>query len=226
MNILQTTAIAASVTLAFVASASAATIFTDGTAFDAAVTDTTIETFDARIVGPTVFNPNTAVTFAGGITSTATSNQQFNEVRNGAFVGGTRAGRTNDFDQIITFDFGRDVTAFGGLFTGASNIQVSGVFDGVANTFLIGDSRTDNGFFGLTSTTAFRTVSFSTDTGGFLPFGNPTVSLQAINFGLDDLTIGTAVVAAPAPVPLPASALLLLGAVGGLGGLRKLLRRA
>lgn len=226
MNILQTTVIAASATLAFVASASAATIFTDGTAFAAAITDTKVETFDDRIVGPTVFNPNTAITFAGGIVSTASNNQQFNEVNNGAFIGGTRAGRTNDFDRTITFDFGRDITAFGGFFTSASNIQVSGVFDGVANTFLIGDSRTDNGFFGLTSTTAFRTLSFSTDTGGFLPFGNPTVSIQAINFGLDDLTTGNAVAAAPSPVPLPASALLLLGAVSGLGGLRKMRRRA
>ncbi len=223
MNTLKCIALAAGLGCIGFLPASAATVFVDSAAFAAATTDIETETFDANITGPTVFNPNTAITFANGFTSTATTNQQFNEVRNGAFRGGTRAGINDTFDRTITFNFGSNITAFGGTFTNPAPIIVSGLFDGVQSSFLLGDFRTDTGFFGLTSTTGFSTLTFSTNTGGFLPFGNPTVSVQAINFTLDDLSTGQANVA---PVPLPASALLLLGAFGGLGAIRKLRRRA
>lgn len=219
MSILKSAAFAAGLGVAAIAPATAATVFTDAGTFNAATTGVRTETFDAPIPGRSVFDANRTITFAGGATSTASSNQQNNKVDTGSFAGGVRAGRTNAFDQTLTFDLDRDVTAFGAVFMDAAEIMVSGMFDGSAMSFLIGDSRAGNGFFGLTSGTAFRTITFSTDAGGFLPFGNPTVSLQAKNFRLDDLATGD--VLAPAPVPLPASALLLLGAVGGLGAVRR-----
>ncbi len=216
--------IAAAFSILGISPASSATIFTDADAFSGATSGVTTETFDADISGPGLFDPNATIVFAGGTTSTASNNRQFNEVMDGAFFGGTRAGRTDEFDNTITFDFGREITAFGGFFTDASPILVSGMFDGALTEFLLGDIRSDDGFIGLTSTTGFSEIIFSTNTGGFLPFGNPTVSLQAINFGLDDFSTGEAS-AGISPIPLPASALLLLGALGGLGATRKLRRR-
>ena len=198
-----------------------ASILTDADVFAMNTSDVTVETFDNRIVGPTVFDSNTTITFDGGITSTATTNQQFNEVRDGAFRGGTRRGRSAEFDQTLTFDFGREITAFGGDFTGAGGILVSGMFEGMTQTFAIGDSLMNGtGFFGLISDTAFSSVTFSTNQGGFLPFGNPTVSLQAINFRLDNLAAGSAAGNQVPPIPLPASALLLMAGLGGFGALR------
>lgn len=225
MSCFKTFVIATGVSAVSISAAAAATTFTDVSAFGAATTNLTTENFDNDIAGPTVFDTDTTITFDSGTTSTATNNQQFNEVDDGQFRGGTRAGRTDEFDRTITFDFGTSITAFGGLFEGASDIIISGIFDGQQESLLIGDIRSDDGFFGLTSSTGFSTVTFSTDTGGFLPFGNPTVSLQAINFRLDDLMTGDALDVAPPAVPLPASVLMLLSAVGGMGAIRRFSRR-
>ncbi|MFT4793501.1 MAG: hypothetical protein ACJAVR_003696 [Paracoccaceae bacterium] len=93
-----------------------------------------------------------------------------------------------------------------------------GQFDGTLRSFLIGDARSGDGFFGLTSATPFQSVTFSTDAGSFFPFGTPTVSTQAKNFSLDDLVTGD--MRALALVPLPASALMLLSGLGLISAMR------
>lgn len=215
---------AAILSMIMVSSASAAT-FTNADAFEAATTNIQTETFDNSIAQPGLFS-TPVITLDNGTTSTARNTQQFNRVTNGVFMGGTRAGRDDTFDNTIIFDFGRQVTAFGADFFGANDIMISGMFDGQSRSFLLGDLRGDDGFVGLTSSTAFSTITFSTDAGGFLPFGNPTVSIQAKNFSLDNLALGDAVAGDPmSPVPLPASALMLLTALGGVGAMRKLRQR-
>ena len=219
MTIAPIPALAAALGLFAATAAPAATTFTDAAAFGAATTGVTVETFDDRIADA-VLGPNVPITFANGTTSAVTVVGQINRVQDGRFTGGTRRGRDASFDQTVRFDFGREVTAFGGDFTSLDGIVVSGVFDGMAESVRIEEQLgAQAGFFGLTSTTPFRTVTFSTVTGGFLPFGNPTVSLQAKNFGLDNLALGDAAGGTPV-VPLPATALLLLGGLGGLGALR------
>lgn len=225
MKTIKSFALAASLCTIAVSSASAAT-FTDASAFASATTNIQTETFDNNIAQPGLFD-TPVITFNNGTTSAARNSQQFNRVTDGVFIGGTRAGRDDSFDNTISFDFGRQVTAFGADFMGASEIMVSGMFDGLSQSFLLGDLRSDDGFVGLTSTTAFSTITFSTDAGGFLPFGNPTVSLQAKNFRLDNLALGDADAGNPiSPVPLPASALMLLSAFGGIGAMRKLRKRS
>lgn len=225
MKTTRSLALAASFCTIAVSSASAAT-FTDAGAFATATTNIQTETFDTTIAQPGLFG-RPVITFNNGTTSTARNTQQFNRVTGGVFMGGTRAGRDDSFDNTIIFDFGRPVTAFGADFIGAAEIMISGMFDGQLQSFLLGDLRGDDGFVGLTSSTAFNTITFSTDAGGFLPFGNPTVSLQAKNFRLDNLALGDAATGDPvSPVPLPASVLMLLSAFGGLGTLRKIRQRS
>ena len=218
-------ALAATLCTIALSSASAAT-FTNAGAFASATTNIQTETFDDNIAQPGLFG-TPVITFDNGTTSTARNTRQFNRVTDGVFIGGTRAGRDDSFDNTIIFDFDRQVTAFGADFIGAAEIMISGMFDGQTQSFLLGDLRSEDGFVGLTSSTAFSTITFSTDAGGFLQSGNHTVSVQAKNFRLDNLALGDAAPGDPmSPVPLPASALMLLSALGGFGALRKIRQRS
>ena len=214
MNALRTSLAAAAAVLAIASTAQAAT-FSSQADFAAATANTTTETFDAPVAnGP-------SITFANGTTSTKSnpSRLELNRVIRGAFDGFV----TRDGFQDLTFDFGTDVFGFGGDFSSTitSSLKVMGVFDGMMSTVSIAALTGGNGFFGLTSDTAFRTVTFRTDAGSYLfggttPFGGET-------FTLDNLVTAGGL-ADMAPVPLPAAALSLmlgLSAFGFAGARRK-----
>lgn len=194
--------------------AAQAATFNSQTDFETAAGATTVETFDAEIA------TDVSITFANGTTSTKSSPgvpQTLNRVRNGVFTGFVQ----RDGFRDITFDFGADVFSFGGDFnSGLSNtsLMATGLFNGVSSTVSIADTIGQNGFFGLTSDTAFRQVTFRTNAGAFLfggatPFGGET-------FSIDNLALGTGV-PGPSVVPLPAAGLALMAGLGALGALRR-----
>lgn len=191
----------------------ASTVFTDRDTFSAQNTVVITETFDQAIMRAP------SITFGSGVTATASTPDvplTQNEVSNGSYVGFVR----RDGFRDITFDFGMPISGFGADFTsGLSNtsLMVTGRFDGMSETVSIADAVGQQGFFGLTSTTAFQSVSFRTNAGAFL-FGAPT-PFGGESFQVDNLTALDD--AGVAPIPLPATGFLLIAGLGGLGALRR-----
>lgn len=188
--------------------AGAATVFADRDGFNAAAGPLSTEMFD------NVIRSGRAITFDNGTVSTRVGGATANQVNNGRFLG-TVVAEDKRVPEKLTFDFAEGTTAFGADFgalgepftrTGPS-LFLTGLFDGILQTFSIGDVTGENGFFGLTSSTAFSSVTFTTQNPSFV---------GRENFNLDNLALSdnTPVVA---PVPLPAGLPLLVGALGIFG---------
>ena len=194
---------------------SAATVFGDRAAFDAQAMTIVTDRFDAPIA------TGTSITFDSGITATKSSDgipPTLNRV-----TGNTTNTPDGHYDGFvkkdgfrdITFDFGSAIFGFGadilsGLGAGSS-LMVMGLFDGMMQTVSVAQVNSGNGFFGLTSSTGFTSVTFRTEAGAALtpgaePFGGEL-------FSLDNLATSGAAMAA---VPLPAAGLPLLIALGAL----------
>ncbi|MBD1203953.1 MAG: VPLPA-CTERM sorting domain-containing protein [Rhodobacteraceae bacterium] len=206
------------VSAALTVSASAATTsYTDATAFATAAGTLQVETF----AGETARSLAGTQDF-GAFTTTLDSDVggPFNVVMTS---GGVNAlGLTNENLQVgllggdtLTIKFKTAVIAFGGMFAGVNN----GLTGRLRSEFLVGGvlsewlGRTNNSdagltarFFGIVSSTPFTEVTFR---------GLP----RSEGFGMDDLRWASA----PTPVPLPASGLLLMGAMlaAGLFGRRR-----
>ncbi|MCZ8335780.1 MAG: hypothetical protein O9328_16090 [Rhodobacteraceae bacterium] len=206
------------VSAALTVSASAATTsYTDATAFATAAGMLQVETF----AGETARSLAGTQDF-GAFTTTLDSDVggPFNVVRTS---GGVNAlGLTNENLQVgllggdtLTIKFKTAVIAFGGMFAGVNNgltgrLRSELLVGGVLSEWLERSSNTNAGltarFFGIVSSTPFTEVTFR---------GLP----RSEGFGMDDLRWASA----PTPVPLPASGLLLMGAMlaAGLFGRRR-----
>jgi hypothetical protein len=206
------------VSAALTVSASAATTsYTDATAFATAAGMLQVETF----AGETARSLAGTQDF-GAFTTTLGSDVggPFNVVRTS---GGVNAlGLTNENLQVgllggdtLTIKFKTAVIAFGGMFAGVNNgltgrLRSELLVGGVLSEWLERSSNTNAGltarFFGIVSSTPFTEVTFR---------GLP----RSEGFGMDDLRWASA----PTPVPLPASGLLLMGAMlaAGLFGRRR-----
>lgn len=185
----------------------AVTIFVERSLFEAAVTGPLVtDTFNNDIDTADV------IVFDSGTTSTKSSTgvpPTLNRVAFGQFTGFVQ----RDGFRDITFDFPLPVTAFGGDFSSVSSLLV-GSFDGTSMTLSISDALAgDAGFFGVVSDDTFSSISFSTEAGQIFFPGGPPVGGETFN--LDNFTIAPITIA---PIPLPASLPLLVGALVVLGG--------
>lgn len=206
------------ISAALTAPASAAiTHYTDATAFATAAGTLQVEDFSGEaarsLAGTQDFGAFTT-TLDSGIGG------PFNQVVTSGGVNGL--GLTDENLQVgllggdtFTITFKSAVVAFGGMFAGVNNgmrgrLRSELLVNGMLSDWL---GRTDNStagltarFFGFTSTTPFTEITFR---------GLP----RSEGFGIDNLRW----VSAPTPVPLPASGVLLLGAMlaAGLFGRRR-----
>lgn len=161
----------------------------------------------------------------GGFTTTlvGTVDGEFNTVRSGGVFNSTGlfgehlhvalAGRRH----TLTITFKSAVIAFGGLFAGVNDggIRSRLLIDGVLFDEWLGRTRQTNvggltRFFGIVSSTPFTQITFR---------GRVAADGFGEGFGIDNVQWA----AAPTPVPVPASGLLLMGAmlVAGVFGRRR-----
>ncbi|MCZ8154107.1 MAG: hypothetical protein O9292_17140 [Rhodobacteraceae bacterium] len=211
------------VSAALTVSASAATTsFTDATAFALAAGTLQVETFAGETARSLAGTPSLPSQDFGAFTTTLDSDVggPFNVVMTS---GGVNAlGLTNENLQVgllggdtFTIKFKTAVIAFGGMFAGVNNgltgrLRSELLVGGVLSEWLGRTNNTNAGltarFFGIVSSTPFTEVTFR---------GLP----RSEGFGMDDLRWASA----PTPVPLPASGLLLMGAMlaAGLFGRRR-----
>lgn len=181
---------------ATVVSAATFTIYTDRTAFEAALASYTVETFAGNTT-------SSGVAIAGGSVSYA-SNELNDQINDG--VGATST----------TFSFPAAITAYGGNWDlagpgGPGTGIALATFDG-ASTYNVGTEIPNTlagTFWGFISDTSFTQVLLS----------EGTQSAGVETYALDNLTTGVA-----AAVPLPAGLPLLLSGFGAIGVLRR--RRA
>lgn len=178
---------------------SAATFFTDRVSFNAATQTLALEDFNDNTLAPGLgITTGVGQILLGDWIDTVSR----------PVVGTVTAAPT-------TFTFSTGMTAFGGGFDLSTIGLTSGlqfVLDGVTvlSTQLATATPT---FFGFVTDTAFTTVTLR---GGTL--GLPSTPAQ--NYRMNDMSFGTAAPILPAPVPLPASLVLLLAGLGGLGMMR------
>ncbi|MEM1331782.1 MAG: VPLPA-CTERM sorting domain-containing protein [Planctomycetota bacterium] len=176
---------------------------------------TSTETFDNDIPGRVsiTFDNGTTSTLSGGSLDFAASD---NVVSGGMFQG-TVDGGGSDGALLLTLDFGAPVIGFGADFTSGGNSDLIGednsavefsVDDGVTFFDLTDVLGASEGFLGVLDPTApFQTVQFRSN----------STSVDDGSFGVDNLVLASDTAA----VPVPASALLLAAAFGGLGVLRR-----
>ena len=187
--------------------ASATTVFTDRTLFEAAVGPLTTETFDNSI------GTASTIVFDGGITSTKSSDgipPTLNRVELGVFSGFVAR---DDF-RNISFTFLNPIFAFGADFRDVESLFVSGLFDNTNEKLSISDTFAgSSGFFGLSSTSSFTQILFTTNAGVVLfPGGSP---LGGDSFDVDNLSVSSS--AAISPVPIPAAFPLLAAGISAMG---------
>lgn len=191
---------------AAMAPAQAATVFTDRTAFESAVTVTDTEDFGAV----TARAPGDPLTLDGVTYSTSTAAGLFFSEAAFGLSGGFIAAENSGFiiiDMSGVTAFGLDVSD---LFSGVQTFTWR-AFDASATQIATGTFERNNafGFFGLTTEGEFIT-SFELEADG---------DYEAI----DNLVFGTAT---GAEVPTPAALPLLVAGLAGLGALRRTPRKA
>ncbi|MEL6207291.1 MAG: VPLPA-CTERM sorting domain-containing protein [Pseudomonadota bacterium] len=186
--------------------------------FNAAIAgaSTSTETFDNDIPG------GVSITFENGTTSTLSGGSlQFaafgNAVTGGVFQS-VVDGDGNSRPLLLTLDFGAPVIGFGADFTSGVSLGVQvgdnggiefSVDDGVTFFDLTDALGASEGFLGVVDPMApFQTVQFRSS----------SVFSREGSFGIDNLVLAHSDIAA---VPVPASALLLASALGGLGLVRR-----
>lgn len=203
--------------LSLAAPAAAATIFTERTAFLAAVAATpgaaapVDESFPAPIANAA------SITFASGVTSTGSGGTADNRVISGFFIGDIDTNNDNpDLFDAITFTFPDPIFAVGGDFSlaaGADGLLLTAAFDGGASmTVSIFDELgfPGTGFLGIVGTGPFTALTFTT--------GNLS-NVNNEQFFLGNLVFAGRV-AVDTPVPEPGALALL-----GLGALTLAFRR-
>ncbi len=141
-----------------VTAAQAVTIFTDQSAWEAAVTgSTTTDDFNNTYI-PTA----NSITLGSGIQSTfvGTGSLASNAVLNRNFVTFVGVGKQRE----TQWDFPTAVTAFAFDFLSIMNLTVSGDFDGSGNqTISVFDEAGTSGFFGILGQNAFTSILFGSN---------------------------------------------------------------
>ncbi len=185
----------------------AVTIFVDSgfdrSAWTASVSGVTTDTFTADIAQSDTLN------FASGIQSIAVTplGSPNHFVGSGRFSGTLRPAASVSTGYLtFTWTFPVAVTAFGADFFsigGSRQVSVQGTFDGGLEAFdlralFTGDGGLDQGFFGLTSTTPFSSITL-------IALGTSTNDA----FTVDNAAFGTANATA---VPEPSTLVLFGGA--------------
>ncbi|CCI18249.1 conserved membrane hypothetical protein [Microcystis aeruginosa PCC 9807] len=162
--------------LSSVSSVSAYTIYTNRTAWEAAITANpsykiTTDTFSNTI------SSAQSITLDSGIVSTNSvpptlpnsfDNNSVNVVTPGAYDNATQAGTGNSASNTITWQFPAPVWAFGADFFSANTDRLTliGNFDGTGNqTILVNNTIAgSNGFLGIVGMAEFSSVVFSNNT--------------------------------------------------------------
>jgi hypothetical protein len=204
--------LAAAIALAAALPATAAT-FTDEATFLAAAPGATSEDFEGSSFD------GTTISFGGG-TITCAGGSFCDSFFGLSFGGGLALSGINapffGTPDILTFVFAAPINAFGIFIGGAGDVGTQNLTAELSDGTIL-DVLTDytNGsgtfvgntnFFGVTSATPFTSVSFAGE-----PIGDGVF--------FDDMSFRTD--RSVAPIPLPATALLLAGAVLGLGAIRR-----
>lgn len=195
--------------------AAATTSYTNATAFAAAAGTLQVENFAGEVRGSSLAGTRDW----GGFTTTLNSELTgplFNVVGGPASL--NAAGLTGTNLQVgllqgetFTFTFASAITAFGALFANVNDFGLRSSFSGGGSTdWLPAVNRFGARFFGIVSDTPFTTVTI---TGGLFSEG----------FGIDNVRWA---LAPPTPVPLPASGVLLLGALLAAGAIGRRRARA
>lgn len=191
------------------AGSAATTSYTNATAFAAAAGTLQLENFRGEVRGSSLAGTRDF----GGFTTTLNSSvtdPAFNVVGgpsslNSAGLPGTNLQIGLLEGETFTFTFDSAITAFGALFANVNDFFPRSTFSGGGTTdWLPVVNRFGARFFGIVSDTPFTTVTI---TGGLFTEG----------FGIDNVRWAAAPV--PTPVPLPASGILLLGAVLAVGAI-------
>ncbi|MEC9434717.1 MAG: VPLPA-CTERM sorting domain-containing protein [Pseudomonadota bacterium] len=190
------------------------TTYVDETAFLAAAGSVTTETFDGFVSDASFYNTSLDVGDFVIAATTSSVPTNFNEIDASPYefvnLGSPYAKIGIDDGDTVTLTFDAPITAFGALFYGVnddelrSQITVAG--ETVAHPVTSGSVFA---YFGLISDTPFSVLTFTglSDGGEAMAFDDATYS------------------AISAPVPVPAAAPLLAGALGGLGLLARRRRR-
>lgn len=195
-------------------SAYAFTVYTDRTAWEAALGNATIttDTFD------NVKSVQRSITFDSGVVSTGNGpGRVFNQVDFGTYSGGINGDGdipSDIFFDTITWSFPQAIIGFGADWRGTASIEpivVTGNFDGIGDqtvSFSSSLSFPGNGFLGIIGLAPFSSITFNTDN---------TVLGNGPFFYADNLSFAAAPPATPVPTPA-----LLPGLVGmGVAAWRK-----
>jgi hypothetical protein len=196
---------AAAVTMIAAGSAEAFTVYTNRSAWEAAVGSITTETFSTNIA-----NAST-ITFANGIQSTGIGGFEENAVEAGTYSArvDTSGEFPEDFNQIQWL-FPAPVVAFGAdWFTTAtgSGLTVSGNFDGTGTqtiSFRSTLGSPGDGFLGIVGSTPFTQVLFAEETA-------TSNNIVEEVFQVDNLSTATTAAAVPEPTTMAGLGLASLG---------------
>ncbi|SFH84717.1 VPLPA-CTERM sorting domain-containing protein [Albimonas pacifica] len=208
-------ALAAALAAAAAAPASAFTVYTDRSAWEAAVAAyaVTDDSFDADVASAK------SIVFDSGVVSSYTLGAEFstiNQISGGAFssnVDPDGSGGTIDLSWLFPtaiIGFGIDIQGGAGAEGTGSGVQLQGDYDGagleIVDIFTVLGPESD-GFVGILGEAAFTVV-------GLVARPNDLDANKA--YSVTDLSFASA-----APVPLPAGAALLTGGVAAFGLLRR-----
>lgn len=127
------------------------TLYTDRSAWEAAVDDITTDNFNYSLAG------GASVTFASGVTSTQLGTVRPTNSVNGSWWGG-EIGNASGVFTAMQWDFPTSIVAFGADFSTFDHHGVRGNFDGTGDqTFGL---TTNFDFFGLVGDASFSRITF------------------------------------------------------------------
>lgn len=197
--------------------AAATTSYTNATAFAAAAGTLQLETFAGEARGSSLAGTRDWGGFTTTLNSTVTD-PRFNIVGGPSSLNSSGLTGTNlqvglRQGETFTFTFASAITAFGALFANVNDFALRSSFSGGGTTDWL---PVVNGFgaqfFGIVSDTPFTTVTIT-----------GASRLFAEGFGVDNVRWA---LAPPTPIPLPASGVLLLGALLAAGAMGRRRARA